>query len=174
MANIFVAGEVLYLHCCPTNTCLQVGCGPQHGVTHTSRISMVHFLLLIGEGGLGGRVCAVACVRCSRNKDDDGSIGVQVHTGSRGGDLGHRGHRRDEPAICFGPQGSDPASLFSLLGTLGSLRGPDLSVWDHNGESELYEHSQYKESERMNPKCTINFSFIFKKRSNKLLPTLLF
>lgn len=80
---------------------------------------MVHFLVLTWKGGVGGRVCAVACVRCSRNKDDDGSIGVQVHTKRRGGDLGHGGHRRDEPAICLRPRGGDPASLFSLTGYTG-------------------------------------------------------
>lgn len=44
---------------------------------------------------------------------------MQVRTESRGGDLGHGGGLGVEPAICLGPRGGDPASLFSLTGYSG-------------------------------------------------------
>lgn len=45
---------------------------------------------------------------------------MQVRTESRGGDLGHGGGGLGvEPAICLGPRGGDPASLFSLTGYSG-------------------------------------------------------
>lgn len=36
------------------------------------------------------------------NKDDGGTIGVQVQAESRGGDLGNGGGRRVDPTICPG------------------------------------------------------------------------
>lgn len=83
------------------------------------------------------------CERCGRNKDDDGSVGVQVRAESKGGDLGHGGGLGDEPAICLGPRGGDPASLFSLTGysgVTGRARPPSLG--EQRGTCEPCEHSR--------------------------------
>lgn len=43
-----------------------------------------------------------------------GVLGCRCTHRARGGDLGHGGGHREAPAICLGPRGGDPASLFSL------------------------------------------------------------
>lgn len=62
---------------------------------------MVHFLLCYhgkGEGFAQWRVLGVAGIKMMMM----GVLGCRC-TESRGGDLGHGGDRREEPAICLGP-----------------------------------------------------------------------
>lgn len=65
---------------------------------------MLHFPPVnMGEGGAAGEGPAQGCKASHRwNKDDGGTIGVQVQAESRGGDLGNGGGHRVDPAICPG------------------------------------------------------------------------
>lgn len=63
---------------------------------------MVHFPLLTWGGRSGGRACTGVQASHHWNKDDGGTIGVQVQAESRGGDLGNDGGRSGDPAICPG------------------------------------------------------------------------
>lgn len=65
---------------------------------------MLHFPPVnMGEGGAAGEGPAQGCKASHRwNKDDGGTIGVQVQAESRGDDLGNGGGHRVDPAICPG------------------------------------------------------------------------
>lgn len=65
----------------------------------------------------------------------DGAAGIKMVimgvlgcscTMHRGGDLGHGGYHREEPAICLGPRGGDRASLFSPMEYTGVTGSADL------------------------------------------------
>lgn len=91
-----------YLHCCTTGIGLQVVYSAQRGVTHQQNLNGSFSPVNTGREGPGGRVCAGVQSRHCWNKDDGGTIGVQVHAESWGGDLGNGGGHRDDPAICPG------------------------------------------------------------------------
>lgn len=91
-----------YLHCCTTDIGLQVVYSAQRGVTHQQNLNGSFSPVNMGREGPGGRVCAGVQSRHCWNKDDGGTIGVQVHAESWGGDLGNGGGHRDNPAICPG------------------------------------------------------------------------
>lgn len=55
----------------------------------------------LGEGFAQWRVLGVAGIKMMMMMMM-GVLGCRC-TESRGGDLGHGGHRREEPAICLGP-----------------------------------------------------------------------
>lgn len=74
----------------------------QRGVTHQQNRNASFSPVNMRRGGPGGTVCAGVQSRHSWNKDDRETIVVQVHTESRGGDLGNGGGHRDDPAICPG------------------------------------------------------------------------
>lgn len=104
-------------------------------VWHTPAESKWFIFSSVNMGG--GRVCAVACVLgvAGIKMMMMGVLGCRC-TESRGGDLGHGGDCREEPAICLGPWGGDPASLFSLTGYAGVTGrarppgwGPEWGVW---------------------------------------------
>lgn len=84
-----------YLQCCSTDISLQVVSSTQRGATHTGRIQMVHFPLLtcggrgglcVGAGVMGGWGGVCTGVQAGRrwNKDDGGTIGVQLHAEEQG------------------------------------------------------------------------------------------
>lgn len=84
---------------------------------------------------------------------------MQVHK-EQGGDLGHGGNHVEEPAICLGPGGVDPASLLSLTeytGVTWRTRPPGLvPEW---GVSAKLRHDVNNED--VNQKRTINYALIF-------------